>query len=142
MTEGVWVRIAAGCAIVLALTGLPLELLPFASTAPMAAIAAFGLAMLVREGALMVAAFFAAGIALAIGIGFVGKIGSSSLREPGHDQHASAKQHKGADCIIAHPPDGAILALQNTDGKAAGHQHRQERAQSLEGTGAAKHRPA
>jgi hypothetical protein len=74
LTEGVWVRIEAGCVIVLALTVPPLEILPFASTAPMAAIAAFGLAMLVRDGALMVAAFFAAGIALAIGIGLVGKI--------------------------------------------------------------------
>lgn len=68
LTKGLWVRIAAGCVIVLALTVPPLELLPFASTAPMAAIAAFGVALLVRDGALMVAAFFAAGVALAIGI--------------------------------------------------------------------------
>jgi hypothetical protein len=34
----------------------PLELLPFASTAPMAAIATFGLALLVRDGVLMLVA--------------------------------------------------------------------------------------
>ncbi|HSJ79430.1 MAG TPA: exopolysaccharide biosynthesis protein, partial [Erythrobacter sp.] len=40
----------------------PLELVPFGSTAPMLAIAAVGLALLVRDGLLMIAA---TGIALA-----------------------------------------------------------------------------
>ena len=35
----------------------PLELVPFASSAPMLAIAAFGLALMVRDGLLMLAAF-------------------------------------------------------------------------------------
>ncbi|MFW2830796.1 exopolysaccharide biosynthesis protein [Sphingomonas sp. ID0503] len=69
-TKGLWVRIAAALVIVLTLTVPPLELLPFASTAPMAAIAAFGLALLVRDGALMIVAFIAAGLALALGVGW------------------------------------------------------------------------
>jgi hypothetical protein len=55
-TRGPMIRVAAGSCIVLACTVPPLELLPFASTAPMAAIAAFGLALLVRDGLLMLVA--------------------------------------------------------------------------------------
>jgi hypothetical protein len=51
-----WPRIAAGIVIALCLTVPPLKLVPFASTAPMLAIAAFGLALLVRDGLLMIAA--------------------------------------------------------------------------------------
>lgn len=61
-------RIAAAVVILLACTVPPLELLPFASTAPMAAIIAIGLAMLVRDGALMIAAL---GLSAAA-IGFAG----------------------------------------------------------------------
>jgi hypothetical protein len=38
----------------------------------MAAIAAFGLALLVRDGALMIAAILLAGVATAVGIGLIG----------------------------------------------------------------------
>ncbi len=72
LTGGVFVRIAAAASIVLALTVPPLELLPFASTAPMAAIAAFGLALLVRDGLLMLVAIALAGVAVAVGIGLLG----------------------------------------------------------------------
>jgi len=72
LTQGPFVRIAALATIGLALTVPPLELLPFASTAPMAAIAAFGLALLVRDGALMIAAILLAGVATAVGIGLIG----------------------------------------------------------------------
>ncbi len=65
LTSGPFVRFAAVACILLALTVPPLELLPFATTAPMAAIAAFGLAMLVRDGALMI-------VALALATGSVG----------------------------------------------------------------------
>lgn len=51
-----WPRIAAAIVMALCLTVPPLELVPFASTAPMLAIAAFGLALLVRDGLLMIAA--------------------------------------------------------------------------------------
>lgn len=61
-------RIAAGMCILLCATVPPLELIPFASTAPMAAIAAFGLALLVRDGALMAVAMIASVAAL----GFAG----------------------------------------------------------------------
>lgn len=60
LTSEPFMRIAAGISIGLALTVPPLELIPFASTAPMAAIAALGLALLVRDGALMIAAMFLA----------------------------------------------------------------------------------
>ena len=72
LTKGPFVRIAAVGCIVLALTVPPLELLPFASSAPMLAIAAFGLALLVRDGALMIAAIVMACAALAIGVGLWG----------------------------------------------------------------------
>ena len=72
LAGGVFVRVAAGASIALALTVPPLELLPFASTAPMAAIAAFGLALLVRDGLLMLVAIALAGIAIAVGVGLLG----------------------------------------------------------------------
>ena len=75
LTGGPFVRVAAVGSILLALSVPPLELLPFASTAPMAAIAAFGLALLVRDGVLMIAAMVLAGVAVAVGIGFIGSGG-------------------------------------------------------------------
>ncbi|TKD52125.1 exopolysaccharide biosynthesis protein [Sphingomonas baiyangensis] len=70
-TDGIWMRVAAGCVIVLALTVPALELFPFASTAPMAAIAAFGLALLMHDGALMLFAYGVAAAALAGGAAIV-----------------------------------------------------------------------
>ncbi|WP_262984535.1 exopolysaccharide biosynthesis protein [Variovorax beijingensis] len=58
------VRAAAMACILLACTVPLLEFVPLASTAPMAAIALFGLALLVHDGALMVAAFVAAAAAI------------------------------------------------------------------------------
>lgn len=55
-------RIAAGLVVVLCLSVPPLELFPFASTAPMATIAMFGLGLMFRDGLLM-----AIGFALAAG---------------------------------------------------------------------------
>lgn len=69
LTQGAFVRVAAFLCICLALTVPPLELLPFASTAPMAAIAAFGLALLVRDGLLMIIATVLALMAVGIGLG-------------------------------------------------------------------------
>jgi hypothetical protein len=56
LTSGVGMRVAALACIGLALLVPPLELFPFASSAPMGAIALIGLALLVRDGALMVVA--------------------------------------------------------------------------------------
>ena len=67
ITGGLWIRLAACFVIALALAVPPLELVPFASTAPMAAIAAFGLAMLVRDGLLMLIAFAGATAAAVFG---------------------------------------------------------------------------
>lgn len=50
------IRIAAVACIALALAVPPLELVPFASSAPMLPIAMLGLALLVHDGALMIAA--------------------------------------------------------------------------------------
>lgn len=63
LTEGAWLRIAAGIVIALCFTVPPLEFIPFASSAPMLAIAAFGLALTVRDGLLMVLALVVAGAA-------------------------------------------------------------------------------
>lgn len=75
LTKGIWARASGIVVIALCCTVPPLELLPFASTAPMAAIAAFGLAMMVRDGALMIAAFVLSGVAVAVGIGLWGSKG-------------------------------------------------------------------
>lgn len=72
LTRGPFVRVAAAFVILLAFTVPPLELFPLATTAPMAAIAAFGLALLVRDGLLMVIAIILAGVAVAIGLGLAG----------------------------------------------------------------------
>lgn len=64
-----WPRIAAGIVVALSLTVPPLEFVPFASSAPMLPIAAFGLALLVRDGLLMVAAMGISIAAVAIGVG-------------------------------------------------------------------------
>lgn len=65
-------RVAAGIVILLCLTVPPLELLPFASTAPMAAIATFGLALLVHDGLLMLIATGLSLAAIAVGAGLIG----------------------------------------------------------------------
>lgn len=67
LTRGAWPRIAAGIIILFALTVPPLELLPFASTVPMAAILLFGLAILVHDGLLMLVALAVSAIAVGIG---------------------------------------------------------------------------
>lgn len=60
LTEGVWLKVAALAVIVLCITVPPLEFLPFASTAPMLAIAAIGLALIVRDGLVMLFALILA----------------------------------------------------------------------------------
>ncbi len=64
LTRDVAARTAAAAAIVLALAVPPLELVPVASAIPMAAIAMFGLALVARDGALMIAAWVATGLAV------------------------------------------------------------------------------
>ncbi|GMM92265.1 exopolysaccharide biosynthesis protein [Qipengyuania sp. MTN3-11] len=76
--QGVWPRIAAGIVILLCLTVPPLEFVPFASTAPMAAIIAFGLALLVRDGLLMLIAIGAGVLSIAVGAGLIGSSGLMS----------------------------------------------------------------
>lgn len=63
-------RIAACLVVALCLTVPFLELVPFASTAPMVAIVLVGLAITVRDGALMLAALMTAVIGLGIASGF------------------------------------------------------------------------
>ncbi|MCD2325268.1 exopolysaccharide biosynthesis protein [Sphingomonas sp. IC-56] len=76
LTKGPFVRVAAGACILLACTVPPLELLPFATTAPMAAIAAFGLALLVRDGLLMIVAMVLTLVAVGVGVGMLGSGGA------------------------------------------------------------------
>lgn len=66
LTRAPFSRLAALVILVLCATVPPLELLPFASSAPMSAIAAMGLAFLVRDGALMIAALCLSGGALSL----------------------------------------------------------------------------
>jgi len=56
LTQGPFVQVAAVICIVLTLTVPPLELLPLASAVPMGVIALIGLALTVRDGALMIGA--------------------------------------------------------------------------------------
>lgn len=71
LSEPLATRIAAICCVLLSLTVPPLEFVPFASSAPMLAIAMFGLAISVRDGLLMLFGFLLsfAAVAVAIGIG-------------------------------------------------------------------------
>ena len=57
LTKGLWVKVAAFFIILLCATVPPLEVVPFASSLPMIAVAVFGLAILVRDGLLMLAGF-------------------------------------------------------------------------------------
>ncbi len=61
-------QMAGGVIVLLCATVPPLELVPFASTAPMLAIASFGLALLVRDGLLMMMALVLSGAAIIGGI--------------------------------------------------------------------------
>lgn len=70
LTKGPMIRIAALAIIALCATVPPLELLPFASTLPMVAILAFGLALLVRDGLLMVIACALSVAAIGGGLGW------------------------------------------------------------------------
>ena len=76
LTKGPMVKVAGVAVVLLCLTVPPLELLPFASTAPMAAIMAFGIALLVRDGLLMIVACTLSVGAVALGAGlFASKSG-------------------------------------------------------------------
>lgn len=69
LTQGPFLKAAAVIVLLLCCTVPPLELLPFASAVPMAAIAMFGLAMLVRDGALMIVALVLSLAAVGVGLG-------------------------------------------------------------------------
>jgi len=71
LTSGLGMRLAALACIALALLVPPLELFPFASSAPMGAIALIGLALLVRDGALMAVASLLACGAVALLVSLV-----------------------------------------------------------------------
>lgn len=71
-----FVRVAGGICVLLACTVPPLELVPFASTLPMAAVIAFGMALLVRDGALMAGA-------MALTVAAIGGGGAVWLGRPG-----------------------------------------------------------
>lgn len=67
-TSDTFRRVAAVIVIILCATVLPLEVVPFASSGPMLAIACFGLAIMVRDGLLML---IATGLSIAaVGLGF------------------------------------------------------------------------
>ena len=70
LTQGVWVKAAAVVVILLCCMVPPLEFLPFASSAPMLAIAAIGLALIVRDGVVMLIALLLA-IAAVTGAGYL-----------------------------------------------------------------------
>ncbi|QZD93676.1 exopolysaccharide biosynthesis protein [Qipengyuania xiapuensis] len=87
-TEGKWLRFAAIAILMLCATVPPLEVLPFASSAPMLAIAAIALALIVRDGLVMLAALLLAAAALVAGTYFYnssdeeGEAGGMSLQQP------------------------------------------------------------
>jgi hypothetical protein len=68
LASGPFIRGAGVACALLALSVPPLEIIPLATTAPMAAIAMFGLALLVRDGLLMIAAYVLAIASVAIGV--------------------------------------------------------------------------
>ena len=60
LTEGIRLKVAALAVIILCVTVPPLEFLPFASSGPMLAIAAIGLALIVHDGLVMLFALLLA----------------------------------------------------------------------------------
>lgn len=70
-TTPVWQKLAAFAVILLCLSVPPLELVPFASTAPMLAIASFGLALTVKDGLLMLIATILSALAIGVSLYFV-----------------------------------------------------------------------
>lgn len=70
MTRAPFAQIAAGMVVLLCLTVPFLEVLPFASSVPMLAIAAFGLAVLMRDGVLMIGALTASLVAMGFGLDY------------------------------------------------------------------------
>ncbi|KFB10406.1 exopolysaccharide biosynthesis protein [Nitratireductor basaltis] len=70
LTTKPFIRVAAAITMLLTLAVPPLELLPFASTGPMLAIATLGLALLVRDGMLMILASLIAIAAVGAGLWF------------------------------------------------------------------------
>tara|TARA_B100000929_G_scaffold214749_1_gene171620 strand:- start:4015 stop:4644 length:630 start_codon:yes stop_codon:yes gene_type:complete len=68
LTEGIAIKLVAILIIALCCTVPPLEFLPFASSFPMLAIAVLGLALTVRDGALVLAALVFTGIAAGAGV--------------------------------------------------------------------------
>jgi hypothetical protein len=69
LTERAFVRFAALICLLLMLLVPPLEIVPFASSAPMLAVIAFGLTLLIRDGVLMVVAILISGGAFALTFG-------------------------------------------------------------------------
>lgn len=63
-------RMAGAVVVLLCLAVPPLELIPFASSIPMGAIALFGIALMVRDGLLM-AIGFAGAVAAALGVALI-----------------------------------------------------------------------
>ncbi len=76
LTRPAALRVAALVTVLLCLGVPPLELIPFASTAPMAAIAMFGLAFTLRDGLLMALGYVLSIVAVAVGFGLVAGGGS------------------------------------------------------------------
>lgn len=70
LTHAPFSQLAAGIVCLLCLTVPFLEVLPFASSVPMLAIAGFGLAVLVRDGLLMIIALAASLVALGLGLDY------------------------------------------------------------------------
>lgn len=65
-------RLAAVLILLLCLAVPPLELVPFAASAPMAVIAMLGLALTLRDGVLMALGVLLAAISAAVGVGMLG----------------------------------------------------------------------
>lgn len=79
LTKGTAIKLVAAVIIALCCTVPPLEFLPFASTIPMLAIAVLGLALTVRDGALLLGSLLFAGLATALGLAtYFGSTGEGS----------------------------------------------------------------
>src|SRR5690606_36946996 len=99
-------RIAAAICILLALTVPPLELVPFATTAPMGAIAAFGLALFVRDGLLMIIAAALSGGAIAVGVAVINGSGGCATRGARRARRSTRNERR---CIPATAPRRLLL---------------------------------
>ncbi len=97
LIRDVWIKLAAIIVLLLCLTVPPLEFIPFASSGPMLAIAAIGLALIVRDGLVMVLALILA----------IAALGGGSYMALGSQEESGASETEASRLPVPEQTQGA-----------------------------------